>query len=155
MEPADSAGSATAAPSQSKHSRVLIGLVIGAAAGVAANFTLGGDNRGLQWVLAHITEPIGALFLRLLMMIVIPLVVTSLILGIARIGDIRKLGRIGLRCFAYCIVLSAISVGIGLFLANTIQPGKKIDEATAKRLQERYGEEAQREIQKATQTVKK
>jgi dicarboxylate/amino acid:cation (Na+ or H+) symporter, DAACS family len=155
MEPADSAGSAIPAPSPSKHSRILIGLLIGATAGVAANFALGGDNRGLQWVLTHITEPIGALFLRLLLMIVIPLVVSSLVLGISRIGDIRKLGRIGLRCFSYCIVISAISVGIGLFLANAIEPGKKIDAATAARLQQQYGEEAQRRVQEAKQQTAK
>jgi dicarboxylate/amino acid:cation (Na+ or H+) symporter, DAACS family len=155
MEPADSGASAIRAPAQSKHSRVVIGLIVGAAAGVAANYTLGGDNRGLQWVLTHITEPIGALFLRLLLMIVIPLVVTSLILGISRIGDIRKLGRIGLRCFAYCIVISAISVGIGLFLANAIQPGRKIDKATAARLQQQYGEEAQRRVEEAKQQTAK
>jgi dicarboxylate/amino acid:cation (Na+ or H+) symporter, DAACS family len=156
MEPANPAEPQAAVASPSKHSRILMGLLIGAVAGVAANFAVGADNRELRWVLAHITEPIGTLFLRLLLMTVIPLVVTSLILGISRIGDIRKLGRIGLRCFVYCLVISAISVGIGLFLANAIKPGKKIDKRTADRLQQQYGAEAQRRVQEATQqTLKK
>lgn len=139
----------------SKHSRVLLGLLIGTVAGVLANAAVGAGNRTLQWVLTHITEPAGTLFLRLLLMTVIPLVIASLILGISRIGDIRKLGRIGIRCFAYCLVISAISVGIGLVLTNVIQPGKKIDPATAAKLQQQYSSEAGRRIQEATQQAAK
>ena len=84
-----------------KHSRILWGLTIGAVLGILANIAIGSKNPVLAWILENITEPIGALFLRLLLMTVVPLVVASLILGISRIGDIRKLGRIGLRCFLY------------------------------------------------------
>src|SRR5688500_8796865 len=134
-----------------KHSRILWGLTIGAVAGVLANLTLGNKNPTLGWILENITEPIGALFLRLLLMTVVPLVVASLILGISRIGDIRKLGRIGLRCFLYCLLISTISVAIGLGLANAIQPGKRIPEATAKQLQDRYSTEAAQKIEEAKQ----
>jgi DAACS family dicarboxylate/amino acid:cation (Na+ or H+) symporter len=137
--------------SSSGHSRILWGLSIGAVAGVLANVTLGPKNAALGWVLENITEPIGALFLRLLLMTVVPLVVASLILGISRIGDIRKLGRIGLRCFLYCLVISAISVAIGLGLANAIQPGKRIPAATAAELQQRYSTEAAQKIAEVSQ----
>src|SRR2546426_2465761 len=85
------------AKSKSSHNRILIGLGVGVAGGIAANAWLGKNNPALDWVLLNITEPIGQLFLRLLLMIVIPLVFSSLIVGLARMGDARKLGRVGLR----------------------------------------------------------
>jgi DAACS family dicarboxylate/amino acid:cation (Na+ or H+) symporter len=128
------------------HQRILIGLVVGVVAGIAANATLGGDHPGVNWVVRNITEPIGTLFLRLLLMIVIPLVFSSLIVGVAGVGDLRKLGRVGLKTIAFTIVLSAISVLIGLLLANLIRPGERIDAVTAAGLQERYGSEASRQL---------
>jgi DAACS family dicarboxylate/amino acid:cation (Na+ or H+) symporter len=124
------------------HTRILIGLGVGLAAGIAANLALGGNHPRVTWVIGNITEPIGALFLRLLLMIVIPLVFSSLVVGVAGVGDIRKLGRIGVKSFGYTLVLSAISVVIGLTLANTIKPGKRIDPAISVQLQERYGSQA-------------
>ena len=112
------------------HTRILIGLLVGVVAGVAVNYTFGGDHPRVVWIIDHITNPIGQLFLRLLLMIVVPLVFSSLVVGVAGIGDIRKLGRVGLKSFIYCFVLSAISVVIGLTLANTIRPGDRIDPTT-------------------------
>src|SRR6187401_1737490 len=113
------------------HTRILIGLVIGAGAGIAVNLALGGDHPSVLAVIDHFTRPVGELFLRLLLMIVVPLVFSSLVVGVAGIGDIRKLGRVGLKSFGYCLVISAISVVIGLTLANTIKPGKRIDPNTS------------------------
>jgi DAACS family dicarboxylate/amino acid:cation (Na+ or H+) symporter len=124
------------------HTRILIGLGVGLVAGVAVNLTLGGAHPRVAWVISNFTEPIGALFLRLLLMIVIPLVFSSLVVGVAGVGDVRKLGRIGLKSFGYTLALSAISVVIGLTLANTIRPGKRIDPATATQLEQRYGSAA-------------
>jgi DAACS family dicarboxylate/amino acid:cation (Na+ or H+) symporter len=131
------------------HNRILIGLALGVIAGITVNYTLGGDNPRVVWVVDNITGPIGALFLRLLLMIVVPLVFSSLVVGVAGIGDIRKLGRVGVKSFAYCLVISAISVVIGITLANTIKPGKKIDEGTAQALQQRYATGATTEVEKA------
>src|SRR5688572_12177121 len=89
------------------HTRILIGLGVGLALGIAANWGLGGTDSRVIWVIGNITAPIGTLFLRLLLMIVIPLVFSSLIVGVAGVGDIRKLGRIGLKSFGYTLVLSA------------------------------------------------
>ncbi len=134
------------------HTRILIGLGVGLVAGLAVNFILGGAHPRVGWVVTNITEPIGTLFLRLLLMIVIPLVFSSLVVGVAGVGDVRKLGRIGLKSFAYTFVLSAISVVIGLALANTIRPGKRIDPATAKQLEQRYGSEAKKKEEEAKKT---
>ena len=131
------------------HTRILIGLAIGVIAGVAVNYAFGGDHPRVVWIIDNITQPIGQLFLRLLLMIVVPLVFSSLVVGVAGIGDIRKLGRVGLKSFAYCLVISAISVLIGLTLANTIRPGTRIDESTKAALEQRYGMDASKQVEAA------
>src|SRR5215208_3617443 len=128
------------------HTRILIGLGVGVAAGLAVNAVWGDSHPGVEWFVTNFTEPIGTLFLRLLLMIVVPLVFSSLVVGVAGIGDVRKLGRVGLKSFAYCLVISAISVVIGLTLANTIRPGDRIAPETAARLQERYGSAAAKQL---------
>ena len=128
------------------HTRILIGLGVGVAAGLAVNYAFGDSNPGVERFVANFTEPVGALFLRLLLMIVVPLVFSSLVVGVAGIGDVRKLGRVGLKSFAYCLVISAVSVVIGLTLANTIRPGNRIDPATSQALQQRYGEAASKQV---------
>ena len=134
------------------HTRILLGLVIGAAAGVTVNASFGGGNPRVEWVVVQFTEPIGELFLRLLLMTVVPLVFSSLVVGIAGVGDIRKLGRIGFKCLVYTVVISAISVIIGIGMANLIRPGKRVDPSTAQALVERYGADASRRVEAASRT---
>ena len=133
------------------HTKILIGLAVGVIAGVAVNRALGGDHPTVVWIVDNITQPVGQLFLRLLLMIVVPLVFASLVVGVAGIGDVRKLGRVGLKSFGYCLVISGISVVIGLTLANTIRPGKRIDPETAAALQQRYANDATKTVEAATQ----
>jgi len=109
----------------------------------------------VEWIISNFTEPVGTLFLRLLLMVVVPLVFSSLVVGVAGVGDIRKLGRVGLKTFAYTIVISAVSVVIGLTLANTIRPGTRVDPATAQGLQARYGEDAKKRQADAKQAESK
>lgn len=129
------------------HTKILIGLVAGGAAGAAVNHFAGGAAGPLAGLIRHFTEPVGQLFLNLLLMIVAPLVFSSLVVGVAGIGDIRKLGRIGFKSFAYCLVISAISVVIGLGLANTIKPGKRISPEIAERMQLQFGLQATKEVE--------
>ena len=131
------------------HTRILIGLAVGVIAGISVNYSFGGDHPRIVWVIDNITQPIGQLFLRLLLMIVVPLVFSSLVVGVAGIGDIRKLGRVGLKSFGYCLVISAISVAIGITLANTIKPGKRIDPNTSAALQARYATDANKTVEDA------
>ncbi len=133
------------------HTKILIGLATGVIAGIAVNQAVGGDHPKVVWIVDNITQPVGQLFLRLLLMIVVPLVFSSLVVGIAGIGDIRKLGRVGLKSFGYCLVISAISVAIGIFLANTIQPGRRIDPNTSAALQQRYATDATKSVADAQQ----
>jgi len=134
------------------HTRILLGLTVGAATGVALNAFLGGGDPRVEWFVVQFTEPIGELFLRLLLMTVVPLVFSSLVVGVAGVGDIRKLGRIGLKCLIYTIVISAISVAIGIGLANLVRPGKRVQPATAEALVQRYSADASRRVQAAAQT---
>lgn len=104
------------------HVRILFGLVVGATLGGAARAFLGPDAPSLVWVIRHVAEPVGQLFLRSLLMTVVPLVVSSLVVGVAGIGDVRRLGRVGVRTVAFCLVISIVSVAIGILLANTVRP---------------------------------
>ncbi len=128
------------------HSRILIGLGVGVAAGVGVNTIAGGEHPAVAFTIANITEPVGALFLRLLLMIVVPLVFSSLVVGVSAVGDVRRLGRVGLKTLAYTIVVSGISVVIGLGLARTIEPGRRVDTVTAEGLRSRYGEDATKRV---------
>ncbi|MGZ8779823.1 MAG: cation:dicarboxylate symporter family transporter, partial [Thermoanaerobaculia bacterium] len=109
------------------HTKILIGLVLGAAVGGTMNAIVGANDPNLAFVTRHITDPIGQLFLRLLLLLVVPLVFSSLVVGVAGLGDLRRIGRIGVKSFVYTLIVSGISVLIGLTLANTIKPGKRID----------------------------
>ena len=120
------------------HTKILLGLLVGVLGGLGVNWTLGGDHPNVVWLVSNITQPIGTLFLSLLLMIVVPLVFSSLVVGVAGIGDIRKLGRIGLKSFAYTLLISGLSVVIGLGLANLLEPGRKISEDVAVQLKEKF-----------------
>lgn len=131
------------------HTRIVLGLVIGVVSGIAVNLGLGPSDPRIKWIVDNITNPIGQLFLRLLLMTVVPLVFSSLVAGVAGIGDIRKLGRVGLKSFGYSFVISAISVVIALTVANTIKPGKRIAPVTAAALEARYGADAESRVKSA------
>lgn len=76
-------------------------------------------------------EITGKIFLRLLTMIIVPLVFSSLITGIASIGDMRKLGRIGLKTITLYLITTLIAVCIGMLCANVFKPGMNINIPTS------------------------
>ena len=131
------------------HTKILIGLVAGAAVGGTLNSIMGAGNPQLTFIADHITNPIGQLFLRLLLLIVVPLVFSSLVVGVAGLGDLRRVGRIGVKSLVYTLIISAISVIIGLTLANTIQPGRRISPEVSAQLAARYGEDANQRVESA------
>jgi DAACS family dicarboxylate/amino acid:cation (Na+ or H+) symporter len=112
---------------------MLLGLAAGAGLGLLAHFLLGGSP-ALEGFIANVTEPIGRLFLRCLFMLVLPLVVSALALGVAELGDVRTLGRVGLRTLVFTALFSAAAVVIGVGLVNLLQPGAGLDPATAERM---------------------
>ncbi|RPI63754.1 MAG: dicarboxylate/amino acid:cation symporter [Ignavibacteriales bacterium] len=107
------------------HTRILFGLLIGLISGLIVN-TLYPANQNVQWFVSNIAYPTGQIFLRMIFMIVIPLIFTAIVLGVADFKDIHKIGRIGLKSLLFTIIITAISVLIGIALVNIVQPGTNI-----------------------------
>ena len=123
--------------------RILLGLLLGAVCGIGANLFLvprfpAAVEAANRWVFV----PVGQVFLRMLFMVVIPLVFSSLALGVASLGDLRRLGRIGGRTMVYFVSVTAFSVLIGLVLVNTLRPGEGLPEGTREKLLDTYRGEA-------------
>jgi DAACS family dicarboxylate/amino acid:cation (Na+ or H+) symporter len=130
------------------HTRILLGLFAGVVFGLLGNYLLGSQNGMILWIIGNISEPLGQLFLRLLLMIVVPLVFSSLIVGVSEMGDIRMLGRVGMKSVIYTIVISAISVAIGIGVSKLINPGKRMSEETSSALIARFSFDAQNRVSK-------
>lgn len=115
------------------HVRMTLGVVSGILLGTIAHAGFAADPR-LEAVLRWIVRPAGQLFLRALFMLVLPLVVSALALGVAQLGDLRSLGRVGLRTLLYTVAVSSIAVLLGVGLANILQPGAGLPEDAKARL---------------------
>ncbi len=124
------------------HTKMAIGFGAGLALGLIAHLTAA-DAEWLRWLTSYVTQPVGTIFLRLLFMLVIPLLFSALVMGVAEMGDIRSLGRVGWRTLAYTLIVSAIAVIIGLVLVNFFRPGDGVDPALAKQLLSQGAERAQ------------
>jgi DAACS family dicarboxylate/amino acid:cation (Na+ or H+) symporter len=133
----------------SRHTKIFIGLVIGAVAGVASNILIP-NAPILIYLQKYLSDPLGKIFLNLLIMMVIPLVFASLSLGVAQIGDLKKLGRIGFKTISYFILVTTLAVSIGLVLVNIIRPGDYLPAETKTQLLSSYSEQAT-EIKEATE----
>jgi Na+/H+-dicarboxylate symporter len=105
------------------HSQIVIAIVLGVMVGL-----LLGEKAG------HI-KVVGDIFIRLLKMIIIPLILASMVTGIVSLGDVRKLGRIGLRTFVYYTVTTLLAVLVGLILVNVIRPGVGVDMGAEKEVE--------------------
>lgn len=115
----------------------LAGLLLGLA---AYSFAAGAPWIG--WITTNVTGPVGQIFLRLLFMLVIPLLVSALIVGVAEMGEIRALRKVGVRTLIYTVVVSSIAVAISLVVVNLLRPGAGVDPATARALLETSGPNA-------------
>lgn len=143
----------------SLHTRILIGLLIGATVGIAANIVYrvpgeptaakqvdadgNGINDNLEFWATRVADPLGRVFLRLVLMVVLPLVFSALVLGVLGLGDLSRLGRVGLSSILYTLLLSGISVAIGLALVNTIRPGRSLSQERREALQAAYATRAE------------
>lgn len=104
------------------HSKILTGLLIGLILGLISNI-LFAESENLKWIVNNISNPLGQIFIRMIFMIVIPLIFTAIVLGVADFRDIHKIGVVGLKTLLFTLVITAVSVLIGLTLVNLIQPG--------------------------------
>ncbi len=105
-----------------QHTKILIGLAVGIIVGLLCNFAFS-DAPWFDQLLRNVIAPFGQIFMRLIFMAVIPLIFTALALGVAELGDIRQLGRIGFRTLTFTIILTTLSVIIGITLVNIVKPG--------------------------------
>ncbi|MDQ8754847.1 dicarboxylate/amino acid:cation symporter [Sphingosinicella sp. LHD-64] len=113
--------------------KMLIGFLIGLVAGLAVHMT----QPGAPWVDAvttYVTGPIGQIFLRLLFMLVIPLLFSALVVGIAEMGDVAALKRVGIKTLVFTLLLSSIAVVLALAVTNIFQPGAGVDPILANQL---------------------
>ena len=121
--------------------RILAGFVVGLGAGLIVYATQP-DAAWVADVVKYVTNPIGQIFLRLLFMLVIPLLFSALVVGIAEMGEVRALKAVGIRTLIYTVVVSAIAVAISLTVVNLIRPGDGVDPAAARELLAQGGEAA-------------
>ena len=117
------------------HNQILIGLALG----IVLGLVLGPGAR-------HI-EVVGTIFLRLILMIVVPLVLVSLMLGVAGLGDVRKLGRIGLKTILFFLLTTMTAIALGLGLAGLVRPGRGFSPNVRQELLKDYQARAQDKLQ--------
>ena len=137
-------------PPSVPHTRILAGLVLGAVVGTGVNLAFvepGPPPKVPEWlraVNANLAEPIGQVFLRLLFITVVPLVFASLSVGVAHIGSLGAVGRVGSKTLAYFLITSTIAAVIGILLVNAVRPGEGLPAETVADLQRTYGSDAAR-----------
>lgn len=128
------------------HWRIIIGLVLGIVYGVVA-VVMGWGKFTSDWI-----TPFGTIFLNALKLIGVPLVLGSLITGVASLSDIRKLSRIGGKTIAIYVGTTAVAVTIGLIAVNLVRPGDQVPDEVKRDLQATYSEEVARRDSAAQET---
>lgn len=110
------------------HTRIVIGLVAGAVFGLSAQALMsqGSKNENLKWLNDNVMQNVGSGFLALIFMVVVPLLFSALVLGVSEIGEVAKVGRVGIRALIMTFILSGIAVGIGIAGVNLVRPGEMI-----------------------------
>ena len=125
-----------------QHIKILVGLVSGGVAGFAARSLSGSTDEalapGLKWTIDNLASPIGAAFLALLFMIVVPLIFSALVMGMQELGQARRFGKVGGLSLLLTVVLSLIACTIALVGVNLIKPGKAIPEAQRRTIIAKY-----------------
>ena len=127
------------------HWKIIIGLVLGLIFGVIAA-AQGWGGFTSDWI-----APFGKIFINLLKLIAVPLVLSSLITGVASLSDLKKLSRIGGKTITIYIATTAIAVTIGLVAVNILQPGNTVPEDMKVKLQETYQSAASGKMEAAEQ----
>jgi dicarboxylate/amino acid:cation (Na+ or H+) symporter, DAACS family len=134
------------------HTKILLGLAVGATLGIAANMTIGGDHAATEWVNRYLAGPVGQIFLRMLFMIVVPLIFASITLGVAGLGDLRRVGRVGGKAMFYFFATTTVAATLGLFAVNAIRPGERIPTTVRDDLLATYANDATSRVQAAANT---
>ncbi len=109
--------------------KILIGLVAGLIVG-----TLVGEEIATTWL-----KPIGSLFINLIKMLIVPLIFSSLVVGLCSMDDIKRMGRIGVKTFVIYLCTTAIAITLGLTIGTILQPGVGVDLAGAVAMEAKQG----------------
>jgi Na+/H+-dicarboxylate symporter len=102
-----------------KQNGLLYLMIAGIVLGIFSGWMFGNTMLAVEWI--------GEMFLDALKMLVVPLIISSMIVGIAGLGDIRKVGKTGLITLVYFLITTCIAVGIGLVMVNIIEPGVAVE----------------------------
>ncbi|MEO5510981.1 MAG: dicarboxylate/amino acid:cation symporter [Longimicrobiales bacterium] len=131
------------------HTKILLGLVTGATLGILANSTLGGADPLVEGINKYVAGPIGQIFLRMLFMVVVPLVFASISLGVAGLGDLRRVGRVGAKAIGYFLITTVLAAALGLVIVNIVKPGKTIPADVRTHLLETFAKDANSKVEAA------
>jgi DAACS family dicarboxylate/amino acid:cation (Na+ or H+) symporter len=123
------------------HNKIFAGMLVGIFGGIAVQYA-GLEKETVESIVRYV-KPVGDVFLRMIFMMVIPLIVSALALGVAELGDLRRIGRVGMRTLSYAILVSIISVTIGIVMVKIVEPGKSITPQDRQLLIERYSANSQ------------
>ena len=110
------------------HIKVMIGFMLGAIIGLLVH-VYAPDAPLVTNAITYVTKPFGQIFLNLLFMMVVPLMFSALVLGVAELGDIASLGRLGWKTLMYTATVTGAAVAIGMIMVNLLQPGTHMDQA--------------------------
>lgn len=142
-------------PHDRSHWNILGGLVAGAAVGIIVNLSVAGNEEAtsmLNTIIDTVAHPIGQIFLRLLFIVVVPLVFASLASGVASLGDLTKLGKIGGRTLAFFLMTSIFAAALGITMLEVVRPGDGFDAQARETLMQSFAHQTS-EIQARTQTA--
>ena len=103
--------------------QILLSLVLGILLGSYLHY----HAESRDWLISNLLTPAGDIFIHLIKMIVVPIVISTLVVGIAGVGDAKQLGRIGAKTIIYFEVITTVAIVLGITLANVFQPGTGID----------------------------
>ncbi len=111
------------------HWKIIIGMVLGVVIGLITVQFSWGKTFVVDWI-----KPFGTIFINLLKLLAIPLIISSLLVGISGLKDIANLSKMGIRTLGLYVMTTIIAVSIGLIIVNTIQPGNFIEQSTKEKL---------------------
>jgi Na+/H+-dicarboxylate symporter len=119
------------------HWQIIIGLILGVLFGIVATVNQWGEFTQ-DWI-----APFGTIFVNLLRLIAVPLVMASLISGVASLHDLHQLSRMGGKTIAIYLMTTVAAICIGLFLVNTLKPGDSLPDDVAADLQSTYQQQVE------------
>lgn len=126
------------------HTKIILGIVAGILFGLGAKF-LGIDPN----IIILYIKPFGTIFINLLLMVALPLVLVSLVSGIAQLGDINKFSRMGAKTIGIYLFTTFVAISLGLVIANVMAPGKMISAETRQSMEQKLHDTANTKVQQS------